>query len=372
MPEAPAVEADGRGFLHSGVDHRTFDSTASGPYYHPMITVLNLILIAALLAAESVQAQEVSVERQVYLMGTVLETHVAASERGVAVAALEEAVREVQRLESVLSSWRADSELASINSAPTGEPVQLSAELIRLLRTAEKWSLESGRAFDPAIGPLIDAWDLRGPGRRPSQGQLTAALEQTGMGGFSIDEQASTATKLAPRGWLDTGGFGKGAALAAAAEILERRGVTEAYLDFGGQIVVFGREFEIGIAHPSVRDREVLAVVVNRGSVATSSQSERFVDSGGERFGHIIDPRSGEPVPAWGSVTVIASDPTTADILSTALFVMGPHEGMRWAAARDDVGVLFLQDDGEELKHRWNSRFEQYLTPTQLQEIARR
>jgi thiamine biosynthesis lipoprotein len=85
------------------------------------------------------------------------------------------------------------------------------------------------------------------------------------------------------------------------------------------------------------------------------------VDVGGRRLGHVLDPRTGEPVPAWGSVTVVAEDPAVADMLSTALLVLGPDAGERWAKDRKDVAVLFLIARDGTLVRRWNQALESFL-----------
>ena len=95
-------------------------------------------------------------------------------------------------------------------------------------------------------------------------------------------------------------------------------------------------------------------------SASTTSQSERYVEAAGERIGHVLDPRTGQPVPAWGSVTVIARDPLVADILSTTLFVLGPVRAKEWAERLGEVGVLLLEERDGEVTPSWNREFEQY------------
>jgi thiamine biosynthesis lipoprotein len=130
-------------------------------------------------------------------------------------------------------------------------------------------------------------------------------------------------------------------------------------LNFGGQVLVLGENddgqpWPVPVAHPSRRE-EAVALLRLRGdrSVSTSSQSERP--------NHILDPRTGRPVPAWGSVTVVAADPAVADILSTALFVLGPEAGMAWLADRKDVGALFVVETQGRLHRRWNQAMAAYL-----------
>jgi thiamine biosynthesis lipoprotein len=122
-------------------------------------------------------------------------------------------------------------------------------------------------------------------------------------------------------------------------------------------------DWTIPVAHPSRRDEPAALLQLRSGSVSTSSQSERFVTAVGQRVGHVLDPRTGRPVPAWGSVTVITEDPTVADVISTALLVLGPDRGLEWARERKDVAVLFLIEHQGRLERRWNSELETFLVP---------
>lgn len=298
-------------------------------------------------------------------MGTMLRAQVAAADHASGMESLEDVFLEVRRLEGVLSTWTPDSEIARVNAAPGGSEVRISPELMSLLLEATCWSRRTAGAFDPGVGALIDAWDIRGTGRHPSPAELARAVHATGVTHFAFD--ASSRRIRVPGGgvWLDTGGFGKGVALRAAKRMLHERGVRNGLLDFGGQVLALGAspdggEWEIGVAHPSARGAEVARLRIPAGhSVATSAQSERFVEVDGMRFGHVLDPRTGRPVPSGWSVTVVAEDAVVADVLSTALLVMGPEEGGRWAEAREE-GVLFLDGRGVEVKASWNSAFSRY------------
>ncbi|HEX6063506.1 MAG TPA: FAD:protein FMN transferase [Longimicrobiales bacterium] len=285
------------------------------------------------------------VERQVLLMGTTLTAAVCAQTSAAALAASEAVFGEVRRLEGVLSSWTADSEIGRLNQPAGAGRVAISGELYGLLNEAGGWVKETAGAFDPAVGALVDAWQLRGAGRVPSPAELEAALALTGWRHFELAD--SPFVVRGPRGWwLDTGGFGKGAALRGAALLLKQAGVHSAELDFGGQLLVLGKEQIVAVADPRERMRGVVRLRARDVSVSTSSQSERAH--------HIIDPRSGLPVPAWGSVTVVAGDALTADVLSTALFVMGPRAALAWARHRDDVAVLVLENTTNQPRASWN------------------
>ncbi len=301
-------------------------------------------------------------------MGTSLRVGVAAASRSDAIRAVEDAFRAVRRMDDLLSTWRDDSEIATLNHAPPDSVIPLSPELYRLLQDASRWSRLTGAAFDPAIGSLIDAWDLRGSGRIPDEPALRRARAARGLHHFVFSDARRSARRTHAAAWIDTGAFGKGVALREARCALLRRGVTNASLNFGGQVLVLGRDgsgddWTVPVAHPSRRAEPAAWLRFADRSASTSAQSERFVAVGGKRVGHILDPRTGQPVPAWGSVTVVAEDPVTADVVSTALMVLGPGEGLRWARDRRDVGVLFLIQHGHRLERRWNAALEEFLVP---------
>jgi thiamine biosynthesis lipoprotein len=175
------------------------------------------------------------------------------------------------------------------------------------------------------------------------------------MAHLRLDTAAGTAARLREDVWLDAGAFGKGLALWRARDRLREAGVESALLDFGGQLVGWGPgpdgegHWSVGVAHPLDRHESVASVRLRDTSASTTSGSERFVRLDGEDLSHVLDPRTGRPAPAWGSVTVVHPDPMVADILSTALFVMGPGEGEAWAR-RHEVAVLFLRIDGGEVR----------------------
>ena len=124
--------------------------------------------------------------------------------------------------------------------------------------------------------------------------------------------------------------------------MLTRQHVPSGILNFGGQVLVFGdTTLTIAVADPEQRQRAVASLPLHNASASTTGQSERFVEVDGQRFGHVIDPTTGWPAAAWGSVTVVHQDAMVADILSTALFVLGPARGLQWANDHD-VAALFL------------------------------
>jgi thiamine biosynthesis lipoprotein len=307
------------------------------------------------------------VTRQSFIMGTTLDISVRTEDRARGFAAIESGLNVVRRMDDLLNDWRNDSELSRLNSAPPGQPLRLSRPLMDLLDEVSIWTRETHGAFDPAIGVLIDAWDTRGQGRRPTPATLAAAIARVGLLRYQLDADDRLVTPPLKGSWIDAGGFGKGAALRAARNALVQALVPAGVLDFGGQIVVFGdTTWTLGVAHPAHRQLPVAQLTIHDASSSTTSQSEHYIEVNGERVGHVLDPRSGIPLAAWGSVTVVHPDPMVADILSTALFVMGPDSGLAWAE-KHHIAALFLIADSPKLFARWTPPMESILTVSAFQ-----
>jgi thiamine biosynthesis lipoprotein len=285
-------------------------------------------------------------------MGTSLEIRVEAADRERALLASERAVESLEAAENRLSTWRDDTEMARLNAAPAGQPVPLSPALARDLEAARRCWEETGGAFDPSVGRLVRAWGLREGGRRPAPAELTDAVAAVGLQALRL--RPGSAVRERDSLLLEEGGFGKGAGLADALSALASDpAVSRALLDLGGQVAVVGRDeyrWAIPVADPRRRDRPVVALLVDGGSVSTSGNSERGIVVEGRHLGHILDPRTGQPAPDFGSLTVWTADPLRADCLSTGLYVMGPEAALGWTARHPGVEVVVLRPDGKRLK----------------------
>lgn len=312
-----------------------------------------LIFTACVGAHQPAHLLDHQVTRRVMLMGTALDLEVEATDRAAALAASEKAVEAIEAAEARLSTWRDDTELARLNRASVGERVPLSPRLTAELAAVRRWSRETGGAFDPAIGPLVQAWGLRQGGRLPSTGERAAAVAASRMEGLHLE--AGTAVRTRAGLVLEEGAWGKGAGLADAVAALESApAVTRATLDLGGQVALYARAargarapWTVPVADPWRRGRPVAELTVDGGSLSTSGDSERGIVAGGRKLGHHLDPRTGDPAPSFGSVTVWTENALDADCLSTGLYVMGPEAAMAWAARHPRIEVLILRSQAQ-------------------------
>jgi thiamine biosynthesis lipoprotein len=295
---------------------------------------------AAARAEEPVAAARL--ERSVYAMGTRLSIEAEGPSSDVLQHATEAAFRESARIEAACSTWRPDSSWSRLNHA-RGAEVALDREWLDLLSTVLSWTHRTNGAFDPVLGALLQAWGIRTGGRTPSADELSRARAASGARLLSIDLDRGVARLGNPGASLDEGGFLKGYALDRMARALEAGGVHDALLDFGGQLLVIGHPRLVALSAPDDRHRATVRFVLAGGSLSSSGTSEHGR--------HILDPRTGLRSPAWGSVSVVASDGLTADILSTALFVLGPERGLAWADAHD-VEAVFQRPGRPPLRSR--------------------
>ncbi len=315
-----------------------------------------LLLLASIPASAVGDPAEppVRVTRQVPMMGTVLVLTVEGADYAQALAASEAAVRALEAAEARLSTWRPESELSRLNRAPVGESVALSPELAAELAAARRCYELTGGAFDPGIGPVLDAWGLRTGGRVPGAAELAAARAASGLDGLEL-LPGGRAVRRREGLRLEEGAFGKGAGLDRALEALRTlQPPVRALLDLGGQVALLRprADWRIALADPADRGRPVVELSGIEGSVSTSGNGERSFEVAGHRLGHLFDPRTGRPAEDFGSLTVVANSGLLADCLSTGLYVLGPARAFAWAERHPEVEVLVLERRNARLRAR--------------------
>jgi FAD:protein FMN transferase len=318
-----------------------------------------LLATLAVVPALVYEPTQATVERRVASMGTTVDLVVRMKYREPALQASESALRELSRVESLLTTWKRGGELDRIDEAPPDRPVRVSHELVDLLRDLFAWIPRTEGAFDPTVAPLMRAWDLRGEGRIPTAAELSAARAAVGADQFLLDPSEATVTRRHAAAGIDEGAWGKGYGLDRAAAALTKAGVRSALLDLGGQVLAVGTDtgekpWRVPVADPRDRGRTVVELGLSSGSASTSGDSERSRVVDGRRIGHLLDPKTGEPAPDFGSATVVAPTGLVADVLSTAMFVLGPERGLALSERLRREGVeqevLFLVVRGDRLE----------------------
>ncbi|MDB5351051.1 MAG: rane-associated lipoprotein involved in thiamine biosynthesis [Planctomycetota bacterium] len=241
----------------------------------------------------------------------------------------------IAALDKALSDYDPESELMRLCDKAGGPPVKASDDLFRCLDQAQAMSVRSDGAFDATIAPVVRLWRRARRTRvLPEAETLAKARALVGYRAMDLDPKARTVRLRKPGMKLDLGGIAKGFACDEAMAALKKAGITCALVAGAGDIVVSDpppdeRGWRIGVADPEGDpDRPTRFLVLKNKAISTSGDAERFVEIGGTRYSHIVDPRTGLGVVARASVTIVASDGTTADALATAAYVLGHERGI--------------------------------------------
>jgi thiamine biosynthesis lipoprotein len=288
-------------------------------------------------------------------MGTTVEIFLYASTRDRAATLFEAAFQEIERIESALSTYRSTSEISRINAAAAHRPVVTDPEVFGLIVRALEYGRRTGGAFDVTVGPLVKAWGFfRGDGRYPSADALSEACAKVGWQRVAVDAARRSIRFLTAGLELDLGGIGKGFALDGAARLLRGHGVDRALLGVGqSSYVAIGappdaRGWPITVPSPHNPARALSTILLRDRSLSTSGSDQQYFEVDGQRYSHIIDPRTGEPVTGMVQVTVIAPTATESDALSTALFVLGRERAAALIEGLEGKAALLVTDDGGE------------------------
>jgi FAD:protein FMN transferase len=273
-------------------------------------------------------------------------------------AAIAAGFAEVERLERVLSDYDPESELSRLSAAaPMAAAHPVSRDLWRVLQQAVALRDRTDGSFDPTVGRLTTLWrQARRSERLPLPAKVQAALATVGTDALVLDPAARGVRLPKPGTRLDLGGIGMGYAADRALEAIAAAGVAAAMIDASGDVVVSAAPpgtagWRIAVASLGTRAQETSQpqepLLLTHAAVTTSGDAFQAVEIDGQRYSHIVDPRTGLGVAGPAAVTVIAPDCTTADAVATAASVLGPAEGLPLVAGTPGCAARFVWRDGE-------------------------
>jgi len=337
----------------------------------PFVSLLIIFLFICLFCAGCGDAK--LYRRSVFYMGTTAEFCVYPAGVGACNIreACDEAEARIAALEEIFSIFKPSSVLSSINGAREKARCPAPKEVLRLLERSREYSALTEGAFDATVWPLSEIWGFgarrREDERAPGAMEIKEALSHVGDGKIIPDRKNGELIFNDPLAGLDFGGVAKGYAADEAAAIFKRRGIGNVLVNIGGDLYCAGTRpgadgWAIGIRDPEDR-RETLAVLRLRDkAVATSGDYENFYIRGGRRYGHIIDPRTGDVARGGiASVTIVADDCATADALATAVFVLGEDKAAGLIETLAGVECFIVVGSGESREIITSSGIEKYL-----------
>ena len=291
------------------------------------------------------------ITRQAHLMGTsftiIIGDEVA---EAIAVKAMDKAFQEVARVESLMSEWIADSEISQINRNAGIGPTKVSAETMSVLSLALEVSELSKGAFDPSWASLKGLWSFQSNNPKlPKRSEIRRRLRAINYQNIILSKSNGTAFLAKPDMSLGLGAIAKGYGIDRAKSVLADSGIKNFIVDGGGDLFASGAKnsgpWMVGIRHPR-EDRLLIEFPVKDKAIVTSGDYERFFILGSRRYHHILDLKTGLPANLSVSVTVIADRAVFADSIATAVFVLGPIEGLKLVKKMPGVDAIILAPDG--------------------------
>lgn len=244
---------------------------------------------------------------------------------------------EVRRLEQKYSRYRDDSATTALNRS-AGAPGGFDAddETAGLLDFAQTAWQQSDGLFDVTSGVLRRAWDFKAQ-RVPSSGELAATLAHVG---WQRVRWARPTLHLAKGMELDLGGIVKEYAADCVARVLRDTGARHGLVELGGDLAILGphpdgRPWQVGIRHPRDPEHSIASVEIADGAIASSGDYERYFESGGRRYCHILNAKTGWPVEGLASVSVVAAQCLVAGAASTIAMLKGESDGPAWLRSLD-------------------------------------
>jgi FAD:protein FMN transferase len=265
------------------------------------------------------------------------------------------AFNRIRDIENKMSINIDRSEVISINDKSGHEAVRVSDETFYVIQKGVYHSSLSGGNFDITIGPLVKLWNIAHDNAKvPEMQQAGIKRGLVNYKDVVLDESQKTVMLKREGMILDLGGIAKGHAADSVAEVLRKNGVKHAIINLGGDVVVLGSKVDgskwrIGVQNPFSKRGEHLGVIqVVDKTVVTSGIYERYLEEGGKKYHHILDPSTGFPVENnLAGVTIITDKSIDADSLSTAVFVLGLEKGMQLIESLRDVEAVLVTQNSE-------------------------
>lgn len=290
--------------------------------------------------------------RTLILMGSIFDITVVANDSIEAASYIDAAINEISRIEKLISSWDYSSQTYNINQNSGMKAVTVDSELFNLIKRANGLSVITDGAFDISYAALDNIWKFDGSMEElPSDEDIIHSLKNVGYEHIILDENNHTVFLELSGMKIGFGGIGKGYAADKAKELLISKGATAGIINASGDMNTWGERpngdsWTIAITNPLNKNSVFATLPIRDNAVVTSGDYQKFITLGGEKYSHILDPRTGFPATEISSVTVFAPKAELADALATAVFVMGIDTGLDRINQMAEIECIIVDDHG--------------------------
>ena len=267
---------------------------------------------------------------------------------------LEGTIEKMKSLEALMSTYKKDSEVSQINSLGKGQLKKVSPEVYEVIERAIYFSKITDGAFDITVSPLLKLWHFEEGKLKeiPSQEKINEALKSVGWQNIILSPEKEVGFTKQNMS-IDLGGIATGYIVDKGITYLKEKGIKSALINAGGDIYCLGEKdkgelWNVGIRNPRKKNETIGTLKLKDKGVTTSGDYEKFFILNGKRFCHIINPQIGYPVDnSVIQVTVVAGTCTDADVLATALMVIGKEKGLKLIENLKDTEAVIIEESAE-------------------------
>ncbi len=316
-----------------------------------MITRKLFLWVVFMAFGQTLTAQVVR-SRAVTLMGSRFDITIVDNNEGNAERNIDTVIKEISRIENLISDWIPDSQVSEVNRNAGVKPVKVDRELFELTKRAIHYAEITGGAFDISFAAMEKIWKFDGSMKTlPINEEVEKAKANVGYKHIVLDSINCTIF-LTKRGMrIGFGATGKGYAADRGRQLMEERGVSGGIVNASGDMATWGTQpngklWNIGVTNPFFEERNMTVLKLKRSAITTSGSYEKYVEFGGKRYSHIINPRTGYPATGLISATVVGNSAEIANAISTSLMALGSGK-MNVAWLPSGYSALLITDDAK-------------------------
>lgn len=313
--------------------------------------VLSLLIISGCKSSE-----DETIKRTAFVMGSTIEVQLRGVNEEKANKIINSVFAEARRIDTLFSTYIKNNNMWKINNN-TSEKIVVDEETFTVLKKCNEVWKASGGAFDPAVGKIIDLVGFeKGAPHIPSSAEILEALKNVGWKKIQIIEPNILIKPNNVR--LSFNAVVPGYTADKCSKIIEAAGCNNYLINVGGEIFLKGDNWNIGIQHPREKDNLLYKIICDTKGISTSGDYEQYFKQDKKRITHIFNPVTGNPANECEAVTIISNDAFSADALSTAVFVLGPKNGLKLIESLKDVEGIIVDTTGTIIK---SSGFEKFI-----------
>jgi FAD:protein FMN transferase len=312
-----------------------------------------LILVSISSYAQSPAENLYARKRVLKLMGTRFEFTAVATDNDLADNGIEIGIKEVRRIEKIISSWDGNSQTSKINHQAGLQPVKVDQELFDLVARSLRISELTNGAFDISFASVGRLWRFDGSMLQPPAPDLIkASIAKINYRNIILNPQDTTVFLREKGMRIGFGAIGKGYAAEMAKQAMIAKGIESGVVSAAGDLTTWGKRedgqvWDVAIAKPDKSHKIMAWLIADNTSVVTSGNYEKFFMYEGKRYSHILDPRTGYPTTGIKSATIVCTNAELGDALATTMFVLGQDEGLALINQLNGIECLLITDNDE-------------------------